>query len=331
MVLIHAHDSEPCDGTCRLGLEVVAVSVASERSYTAFGLVVDSEIDLPELTSVTTPTADASDVRVRHGPVESPADADPETVGHRVATDDHYLQYEAATVRIRDGREIVVDPAPGVPSEIIRHLVLGPAFNHLLHQRQYLVLHASTVVVDGVAVAFLGASGDGKTTTAAAFLRAGHRILSDDVAAVVPGTDPPQVRNGYPSIKLDPTLVDEFDLPVTEPTDTTPKRDRHFYGLRHDDLPTSVPLTRVYLLTDSDRLAVTEVDPPDRVMTLVEHTYTRSTLETDEELTANFRRSGDIARTVPIKRLERPRQLAKLPKVVERVVADLDDPADSES
>ena len=63
--------------------------------------------------------------------------------------------------------------------------LLGPVLGFLLRLRGITCLHASAVVLDGRAVAFVGDAGAGKSTTAAAFARRGHPVLSDDVVALV--------------------------------------------------------------------------------------------------------------------------------------------------
>ena len=68
---------------------------------------------------------------------------------------------------VRDGREIAVDPAPGVDADLLSTYLLGPALGVLLHQRGGLVLHASAVTVGGGCVAFLADAGWGKSTLAA--------------------------------------------------------------------------------------------------------------------------------------------------------------------
>ncbi|MCP4397035.1 MAG: hypothetical protein GY801_07015 [bacterium] len=54
----------------------------------------------------------------------------------------------------------------------------------LLHQRELLPLHGSAIKVnDGVCV-FVGLSGNGKSTVAAAFRQRGYQVLADDVCVV---------------------------------------------------------------------------------------------------------------------------------------------------
>lgn len=62
--------------------------------------------------------------------------------------------------------------------------LLGPVLGYALRQRGVLALHASAVVMSGVAVAFVGPGGAGKSTIAAALGRAGYPVLTDDVLAL---------------------------------------------------------------------------------------------------------------------------------------------------
>jgi hypothetical protein len=96
-------------------------------------------------------------------------------------------------LRYWDGSEFLVD-RPGthvwarwpaaIPAGEIEMCLLGPIIGFVLHLRGTPCLHGSAVAVDGRAVAFLGHSGAGKSTTAAAFVRAGLPALTDDVLAL---------------------------------------------------------------------------------------------------------------------------------------------------
>jgi hypothetical protein len=55
---------------------------------------------------------------------------------------------------VRDGREIIVDPAPDAPDRDVRLFLLGSTLGILCHQRGLLPIHANAIVVGGGAVAF---------------------------------------------------------------------------------------------------------------------------------------------------------------------------------
>jgi hypothetical protein len=298
------------------------MSVLSTRSCRAFGLTVATEIELPELPEAEDSSVREADVAVEWGTVEQPTGVDPDTTYHYESSEQYKLRYPVADVLVEGGERIVVDTAEDASSEILRHLVLGPAFNYLLHQRNVFVLHASVVSVDGDAVAFVGDSGQGKTTTAASFLRDGLRVLSDDVAAITFEPDGPAVRSGYPCIKLDPAVPERFDQPVEEVAPTSPDRDRHFYRLQSEQPSEPVPLDRVYLLEDGPEVDITPLAPREQLMALVTNTYVAPILDGDGEASANFDQCAAIADATEVRQLRRPYELDALPEVVDAVRTD---------
>jgi hypothetical protein len=104
-------------------------------------------------------------------------------------------------------RHVEVYPEPGVQEHALGHLLAGQVSIYLLHLLGHLTLHASAVVTEQGAIAFLGPKGYGKSTMAAHFLRRGAALLTDDalpvrvldgVACGVPG---------LPSMRLWPDTV----------------------------------------------------------------------------------------------------------------------------
>lgn len=89
---------------------------------------------------------------------------------------------DLCTFRIRPKEmRIECTPAPGTPSSTIVHLLLDHAIPRFLSlQTGYLVLHASAVLVGGLAVAILGQSGQGKSTLATYLASHGSSLLTDD-------------------------------------------------------------------------------------------------------------------------------------------------------
>jgi hypothetical protein len=147
--------------------------------YQVFGLRIRSEIRLPELFPAS--GAGDPDVTIRCGSIPGGA-----TAKHIEGDGDSLILNisDVARFRIDGGRNILVDPAPGVPERNIRLFLLGSTFGALLHQRGLLPLHSNAIELDGRAVAFMGESGAGKSTLAAWFHDRGHRIVADDVCVV---------------------------------------------------------------------------------------------------------------------------------------------------
>ncbi len=99
-------------------------------------------------------------------------------------------------------------------NEAMAHLVeiqlLGIVLALWLERHQVPTLHASVIVVNGRAIAFLGAPGRGKTTLATALIASGHELLVDDLVATRVVGDHVLVQPGYPMLRLWPEQADHF-------------------------------------------------------------------------------------------------------------------------
>ena len=97
-----------------------------------------------------------------------------------------YVRWEgvAECVVAADGRRIEYRCLAPCSPEALETYLLGQILSFALLKRGIEPLHASAVMVDGGALAFLGAAGRGKSTLAAAFVRAGFRLVTDDLLAV---------------------------------------------------------------------------------------------------------------------------------------------------
>lgn len=289
--------------------------------YRAYGLRIRSDLPLPELDSGT----GTADVVVRLGPVDRPPpDAEIREGCWRATAEEIYLFWQGAgAFRIRTGNEIVADPAPGLDPDSLRLTLLGPAIGALLHQRGFLVLHASAVVVEGGIVAFLGESGAGKSTTAAALHAQGYRLFVDDVLAVDVGhTEGPTAFPGFPRLKLWPDSAialghDPETLPPLRPGAT--KRDRRIgsgFGT------SALPLRRIYVLDWGVAHGIVPLRHQQAFMLLSQHCYSGEVLRFSG-LRANFFQTAELVNRVPIRQLRRERSLKSLDAVARLIERDL--------
>lgn len=155
--------------------------------------------------TITLGTAERLSARWSEAPVHyqwSPAPDEPPGVDVRRAPDGAFwFRYPDATEFTIDASATRVDAWWSEHStlEDTCAYLLGPVMGFALRLRGVLALHASAVLIDGRAVALVGQSGAGKSTTAAAFAAAGYPVLADDVLAIrsVDG-----VLTAYPSYRL---------------------------------------------------------------------------------------------------------------------------------
>jgi hypothetical protein len=91
-------------------------------------------------------------------------------------------------LQISPDRVLVRYPSDAPPS-LMMDDVLQAAIGPLLAKVGGFILHGSCVVRDGIAVAIMGASGAGKSTTAFNLMRFGFQCYADDAVIVVPDND----------------------------------------------------------------------------------------------------------------------------------------------
>ena len=245
------------------------------QDYSAYGLRIRSALSLPEMAPGVASDGGSGDVTVRLGPVQPlPTQRDNSGFGFWATRDEacHLLEKVGAFL-VRGGREIVIDPAPGVEERLLRLSLLGPALALILHQRGLLVIHASVVARGDRAVAFLGKNGWGKSTIAAALHTKGYDLVTDDVAAVRFDADGPHVFPSFPQMKLWPeaaTLLGSSldSLPILHP-------DFDKRGWRAERGFSSAPrrLERVYALASGPAPAIEAMEPREACFELLGHWY----------------------------------------------------------
>lgn len=176
-----------------------SISVGWEQ-YTAFGLRIGSELKLPELVQ-SAPGA-IEDVVIRQADLTASSDQLKQT--NFVMQGERFMFQIPGTAiyAVREGRYIEVCIHPGADMDTVRLFVLGTCMGVLLMQRRILPIHGSAVVIRDKAYAFVGESGTGKSTLAAAFRQAGYQMVSDDVIAVKATASEPIVYPAYPQQKL---------------------------------------------------------------------------------------------------------------------------------
>ena len=155
----------------------------------------------------------------------------------------------------RQGQTLWADWPSGYSVEDAATYLLGPVLGFVLRLKGITPLHASAVAIADHAVAFVGAGGAGKSTTAAAFAQLGYSVISDDVVPLREVSQEIVVVPGYPRVNLWPDSVEALlgsagALPPITPT----------WGKRYLPLDQSqcrfesrhLPLRAIYLLEERD-------------------------------------------------------------------------------
>lgn len=203
--------------------------------YRMYGLTVYSQVLLPfeHLGKVErdAPPPDLLFRRAQRGQ-QAPAPDGPEIYRHDCVEHGKDLQvhrgpggawiwYRAfGTCHVLPGaRTAIVYPAETADEQMLALLLAGQVSVFMLHQLGRPTLHASAVVTGFGAVCFLGAMGQGKSTTAGCFLKRGHTLITDDVLPLESRGDAVYGLPSLPYMKVWPkTATGALDLDENLPT-----------------------------------------------------------------------------------------------------------------
>ena len=292
--------------------------------YLAYNLTIGSEFPLPELL---TRRAGPVDIMIRCGHTGR-AEPPPGRVGSSFTwSDDEAFYYweNVGGFLVRQGSEIIVEAHPGVEERLVRLPLLGTVISAALVQRGLLCLHASGIRIKGGAAAFIGFSGRGKSTMAAALYAHGYTFLGDDLVAVDLNHEQPLVYPGFPLMKIMPEMAkalfkadggrfERLAAPV-------PKVG---CSARQNFTSEPLPLHTIFVLEEGDSVTLTRLRPEDAVWELLRQTYSfllhHNRLPT-VEAGRNLMRCSDAANRVAVYRLERPRRLDVVGEVIEAIEA----------
>jgi len=293
------------------------VSLDSPYNYIVAGLTVRSEIELPELVTCR-PGDTEPDVEVCLAVVaQSLPQATHSSFEAEISANEVLLKIpDVARYHVKDGREILLEPAPGVQDKDLRLFLLGSAFGALYFQRGYFPLHASVVVMNGTAVAFTGDSGAGKSTMAAWMNAQGYPLLCDDVCVIRFGAnDMPMAYAAFPRLKLWDDALNAFAIDSTELQRDYFRADKYHLPAAGNFCIDPVPLRHINILQFSDHYAapcIENIEPAHTVHLLRDNTYRYQYISGMGLTRSHFLDCVRLAKSTHSHYLTRPRNHAAL-------------------
>lgn len=297
-----------------------AICRTENVQYRVFGIRVQSDVPLPGLGADA--QANPPDVsiwlastplwakraltlpRVPYPQADFPGSREVHSLGSR-GIEFFQIAYADGTLFVisRAGDRVFGHWQPPVTLEDALAYVMGPVLGIVLRRQGWACLHASAVAWDGRAVMFVGPSEAGKSTTAAAaVIRHGARMLTDDIVVLRRSGSKYFVQPGQVWLRLWNSSVrlvfgEEEPLPVL-----TPNFDKHYLDAsRHSSL--AAPLETICFLGGLEPSlpgapALAPVSPRDALVLLAANTYSAPFVFTAERRN-EFKTLSDLSLAVP--------------------------------
>lgn len=190
-------------------------------------------------------------------------------------------------------------------------------------------LHASAVIVEDKAVLFVGDSGYGKSSLAAAFVLQGYPLLTDDLVVLKPRNHSFLIPPAVPAIRLQADTADlMFGSNHTLPQSDVDS-DKYQYELdeksplfaRH-----ATPLAAIYLLSKANlshkSRAITQLSKRESLLNLSRFGYLPSLMDTKMRRT-EFETLASLVRTIPVFQLPAVSDPAQLPDLCHKIIKSM--------
>jgi hypothetical protein len=228
-----------------------------------------------------------------------------------------------------DGRRITCRRLEDAVDESFQVYMLGQALSFALVKQGFEPLHATVVVVDDKAVAFLGDHGFGKSSLAASFLDDGHRLLTDDLLMLQESSEGILAYPGPPRIKLFSRIASRFRGQTMKRVPMNAETAKLIVPIdEHQRCASPVALKAIYSLAApreacrTPRASIETLTPREAFVDLVKGTFNRR-LVSRQRLARQFSVMSSLAGRVPVRKLTYPRTIDRLHEVRRLVIADL--------
>ena len=228
----------------------------------------------------------------------------------------------------RAGTEIWATWPDNLTLEDTATYLLGPILGFVLRLRGVVCLHASSVQVGDKCMAIVGPAGAGKSTTAAAFAKAGFPILSDDVVPLLEQDNSFLVQPAYPRVRLWPKSVEIlYGIPDALPC-LTPNWDKRYLDLTqagYQFRQQPLPLGAIYILGDRSTVPeapfIEAVPTHQSLIALVTNTYANSLLDKGMR-GKEFELLSQVVANVPVRRVIPNTDAAYLSRLCDVILED---------
>ena len=228
-----------------------------------------------------------------------------------------------------DGRKILAHALHSDAGETLQALFFGGVLSFALLKLGIEQLHATAIVVQDRVIAFLGETGYGKSTLAAAFVQHGYPLLTDDLLVIYEKDNSFFARPGLPRLKLfadsaKAVRSDVFGLGSTvnrvNGKQVTQLSTDRFYEM-------DARLHALYTLNPGGAAIKIEKLPQREAFVEICKAAFNGEVAEAGRLREHFSMASRMASSVPVKRLSIARNLESLPSICAAVLKDLQDTA----
>ncbi len=218
------------------------------------------------------------------------------------------------------------------------HLVeirlLGPVLAYWLERLAICVLHASAVVIGGLAIAFMATNQGGKSALAATLMDRGAPLLTDDLLPIELRRGGLVARSAYPQMRMWPDGLAHFIADRHVRAATPVRFGKHWVPVGPGGFGSfqaaAAPFGCIYLPERQDsgtsvaEVGISPVSPRQAVIEMLRCSFSPYIVEAVGLQPSRLDLFARLVQEVPVRRLVYPSGFDELSRVSEAVLADLE-------
>ena len=294
------------------------MTTPTQYVYAVHGLILASELELPELVPI--PSALAPDVVVRLAGLPRAVEATATGIPDLFSSPDGLILVvpNAGRFEIKNGTDVTIEMSDNPDMPLLRLYLFGSIMGLICHLRGLFPLHASAVALEGNAIAFCGPPGAGKSTLAACCVEAGAQLVADDILVISGQLGSGTVVNpGMPKFKLWRDALETLGRTTAGLTPDWARAEKFHVPADQHIVTEPVQLSQIFILETDENAGAGMTIPlsgAEVVSELVQNTYRPEYLDLTGRRAAHFAECIRLSKMTKITRLGRRRDTASLAK-----------------
>ena len=226
--------------------------------YSAYQLVISSELSLPELCSIDDSIGESQPhISIVFGQArrESAPNADIQSLYYQIQPEACWIEVPNVTCfLIEYGRKIIIEPFPGADEDSLRLFLYTICLPLVLIYHDYFLLHGGAIHAGEESISFLTHFGQGKSTLLASLLKYRHfRFISDDICVL---NHKGLILPGFPALQLRKDAIIKLDIDQTSIKLIRPTLQKWYIPIQQAFYSASSMLKIIYIINPTNRADV---------------------------------------------------------------------------
>jgi hypothetical protein len=237
-------------------------------------------------------------------------------------TNDSYMIWEdLINFRLTDGKTMLIETNE-TDIDFLSLFIVSEPLGILLFQRGDILLHASAVrLPNGDGIVFMGEPGAGKSTTAAAFVKAGCNIISDDLVAIRIIDEKPYLIPSFPQIKLWKNSVEGLGFEYDEVERIVEGTNKYAYEDKDRFIIIPIKFSKIFILGEKENTLINKIYTP--LELLKYHPLPHQIFEISQSIKDYYEKSVTIGLNIEIEKKRKITKFSDLYKFIDKLLENI--------